>query len=119
MEGGFTVVRKFLGSVMPMISTLLYKYIYIYIKIAVLTVSREIAEKTVFKGKIVITKGLNKCSRLKSVEAYDYYDIKWTNLLELIKGRWNHAAVSMVNKMFVIGGVKVRSKIKNKTVLFW
>ena len=44
MEGGFTVVRKFLGSVMPMISTLLYKYIYIYIKIAVLTVSREIAE---------------------------------------------------------------------------
>ena len=40
---------------------------------------------------------------LKSVEAYDHHENKWTNLLDMIEARCNHAAVSMGNKMFVIG----------------
>ena len=40
----------------------------------------------------------------KSVEAYDYYENKWTYLPDMIEERSNHAAVSMGNKMFVIGG---------------
>ena len=43
---------------------------------------------------------------MKSVEAYDYYEDKWTYLPDMIKERCNHAAVSTGNKMFVIGGYR-------------
>ena len=49
----------------------------------------------VFEGKIIVSGGEN----LKSVEAYDYYENKWTHL----PGRFQHVLVSMSNKMFVIG----------------
>ena len=41
---------------------------------------------------------------MRTVEAYDYYENKWTYLTDMIEERFNHAAVSMGNKMFVIGG---------------
>ena len=59
---------------------------------------------TVFEGKIIVTGGRNNYHELKSVESYDYYKNKWIYLPDMINGRINHAAVSMGNKMFVIGG---------------
>ena len=41
---------------------------------------------------------------MKSVEKYDYYENKWTFLPDMNKERSQHAAVSMGNKIFVIGG---------------
>ena len=41
---------------------------------------------------------------LKSVEAYDYYENKQTYLADMIEQRSDHAAVSIGNKTFVIGG---------------
>ena len=74
-------------------------------KIADLNVARELAACTVFEGKIVVTGGFNYYDRdLKSVEAYDYYENKWSYLSDMIEGRFDHAAVSMSNKLFVIGG---------------
>ena len=46
-------------------------------KIARLSKARDCASCTVFEGKIVITGGFNK-GNLKSVEAYDYHENKWT-----------------------------------------
>ena len=57
---------------------------------------------TVYEGKIVVSGGLF----LKSVESYDYYDNKRTFLPNMVEGRSCHAAVSMGNKMFVIGGIR-------------
>ena len=53
----------------------------------------------IFEGKIVMSDGY--CTR---VGAYDYYEDNYTYLPDMIKIRSNHGAVSMGNKMFVIGG---------------
>ena len=44
-----------------------------------------------------------------SVEVYAYYENKSTFLPDMIKERSEHSAVSMGNKMFVIGGFKTNS----------
>ena len=41
---------------------------------------------------------------MNSVEAYDYYENKWTYLPDMNEKRCDHTSVSMGNKMFVIGG---------------
>ena len=73
---------------------------------------RFYAASTVFEGKIVVTGGKSDTSysrlrtremKLSSVEAYDYYENKWTYLPDMNRGRYNHTSVSMANKMFVIG----------------
>ena len=71
--------------------------------LANLNVARNCAECTVFEGKIVVTGGVNYLSRFKSVEAFDYCENKWTYLQDMNEKRSNHAAVSIGNKMFVIG----------------
>ena len=66
----------------------------------------------VFEGKIVITGGIRSGSVLdlfKSVEAYDYHDNSWSFLPDMINKKFNHASVSMGNKMFVINGYKTKS----------
>ena len=75
-----------------------------WIEIANLNMARDRAACTVFEGKIVITGGENNWPQLKSVEAHEYYENKWTNLPDMIEERSHHAAVSIGNKMFVIGG---------------
>ena len=51
-------------------------------------IARDFAAFTVFEGKIGVTGGYNYVHReLKSVEAYDYYEDKWTYLPDIIKGR--------------------------------
>ena len=75
-------------------------------KIADLNVAREFAACTVFEGKIVVTGGVNNWSQFNSVESYDFHENKWTYLPDMIEERCNHAAVSMGNKLFVIGGSK-------------
>ena len=66
---------------------------------------------TVFESKIVVTGGSSRSesSRLKSVEPYDYHDNKWTYLPDMKDKRSSHVAVSMGNKLFVIGGYRISS----------
>ena len=74
-----------------------------------LNVVRDCAICTVFEGRIVVTGGVNNLLQLKSVEAYDYYENKWTYLPDMIERRRFHASVSMDNKLFVIGGYYTES----------
>ena len=70
------------------------------------------AASTLFKGKIVVSEGLKNNDdddELKSVESYDYYKKKWIHLPDMNEKRFHHAAVSMGNKMFVIGGNETSS----------
>ena len=73
-------------------------------KVAGLNLARDCAACTVFEGKIVVTGGDNNQLQLKSIEAYDHYENKRTYLPYLIDKRCDQAAVSMGNRMFVIGG---------------
>ena len=64
---------------------------------------------SVFHGKVVISGGFSYTNwrdygSLKSVESYDYHEDKWIFLPDMIFERCGHAAVSMGNKMFIIGG---------------
>ena len=43
------------------------------------------------------------------MEAYDYYENKWTYLPDINDKRRNHAAVSMGSKLFVIEGSRISS----------
>ena len=63
---------------------------------------RHSAACTVFEGKIVVSDGLYSSS--SSVEAFDHHENKWTYLPPIPYGRHDHGAVSMGNKMFLIGG---------------
>ena len=54
-------------------------------QIADFDVERDCFACTVFKGKILVTGGINDYNEIKSVEAYDYYENKWTYLLEMIE----------------------------------
>ena len=77
----------------------------IWNKIAELNLARDSAASTVFEGKILVTGGQDiNTETLNSVEGYDYYENKWTNLPNMLEERNDHAAVSMGNKLFVIGG---------------
>ena len=80
-----------------------YKYVANkWTKIADLQNERCFSACTVFKGKIVVTGGSNSDGSLRSVEAYDHHKNKWTYLSDMIAKRYDHSAVSMGNKMFVI-----------------
>ena len=68
-------------------------------KIADMNEHRKGAACTVYEGKFVVSGSFY----LKSVEAYDYYENKWNYLPDMIKERFQHASVSMENKLFVIG----------------
>ena len=54
-------------------------------KIADLNVARDCAACTVFEGKIVVTGGKSSWYQLRSVEAYDYKEKKWTFLPDMIE----------------------------------
>ena len=63
---------------------------------------------TVFEGDIIISGGFAVSSlrdwNLKTVEAYDHHENKWSYYPNMLKARSFHSAVSMNNKMFMIGG---------------
>ena len=70
---------------------------------------RRSASCAVFEGKVVVSGGIEDndhdfCQSMKSVEAYDYHENKWTYLPDMIKDRCNHATVCVENRMFMIGG---------------
>ena len=73
-------------------------------ELARMNTSRISPTCAVFEGKIIVTGGKNNDHTLKSIESYDYYENKWTNLPNMLEERNDHAAVSMGNKLFVIGG---------------
>ena len=64
----------------------------------------------VFDGKLVVTGGRIKkeddavLTSVKSVEAYNFHENKWTQLPDMLNERCFHSAVSIGNKLFVIGG---------------
>ena len=58
---------------------------------------------------LIVTGVDNGSEELKSVEQNDYYKNKWTFLPDIIHERSWHTAVSMGNKMFIIGGYKTVS----------
>ena len=76
---------------------------------------------TVFEGKIVVSGGVRKNiipnrvypggdinhllnqRQFNSVEAYDYHENKWSYLPNMLKPRAYHTAVSIGNKMIIIG----------------
>ena len=61
-----------------------------------------------FKCKIFVFVGTNRnVDGLRSVEAYDHFENKWTNLPDMIHSRCRHGAVSMGNKMFVLRGMGI------------
>ena len=71
--------------------------------IAIMNKRKRSAAAIVFEGKIVVLGGTNQ-RKLTLVEAYDYYENKWTLLPDMIIPRCGLGAVSMGNKFFVIGG---------------
>ena len=71
--------------------------------IASLEKEKYYAACTIFEGKIVLCGGFNN-EILISVESYDHHENKWTDLPDMLHGRHNHVALSIDNKMFVIGG---------------
>ena len=76
-----------------------------WVKISDMNFCRSAAACTVFEGKIVVSGGRTRDNYgLPTVESYDHHENKWTNLPKMIIGRYDHGAVSMGNKMFVIGG---------------
>ena len=77
-----------------------------YFKVSSLNKARSAAACTVFEGRIVVSGGHHNDDENNSVEAYDYYGNKWNFLPNMIRERSEHSAVSMGNKMFVIGGYK-------------
>ena len=81
-------------------------------KIVSLNVKRFNTPCTVFQGKIVITAGNTYNDSLKSVEAYDLHENKWTYLSDMNKRRYDHSSVTIGKKLFVIGGYdKVCSEV--------
>ena len=44
--------------------------------------------------------------KLKSIESYDFHENKWYYFPDMLSPRVNHSAVSIGNKMFMIGGSK-------------
>ena len=87
----------------------------------------EEAATTVFEGKLILSGGLRKKSRidrsgratrifhqqtkLKSIEAYDFHENKWSYLPSMLSTRVNHSSVSISNKMFMIGGSSDYSEV--------
>ena len=99
------------------------KHINKWKSIAVINESREDTACTVFEGKIIVsggftivqrhittrkvlnnTVGIFKSLKSNSVEAYDYHENKWTSFPSMLSQRINHTALSIGNKMFIIGG---------------
>ena len=77
----------------------------------------------VFAGKIVVTGGLGWFETGGSVEAYDYFENKWSYMPDLIEGRESHGSLAMGDKLYVIGGAYAQScevfnYISNKFTLF-
>ena len=46
---------------------------------------------------------------IKSVEAYDHHENKWFSFPAMLEPRRDHTAVSISNKMFMIGGFRYKN----------
>ena len=94
--------------------------------IASMNESRGHTSSTVFKGKVVVTGGWVQRNfsfrKLKSVEAYCFYENKWTQFPDMLREKSGHNTVSIGNKMFVISiylcdGCEVFDSISNSFTL--
>ena len=93
--------------------------------------SRERPACTVFEGELVVTGGfVRNCNsnevnadgkmnlstklrkeKLKSIESYDFHENNWYYFPYMLSPRVNHSAVSIGNKMFMIGGSSEYSEV--------
>ena len=66
--------------------------------------ARSNAACTIFEGKLVVSGGCNNNNDrvLKSVEAYDHHENKWSNSPDMVDGRALHGSVTMGNKFLVL-----------------
>ena len=71
--------------------------------IAAMILGRENAACTVFEGKIIVSGGWFEYKN-NTIEAYDYHENKWSYFPNMLSPRFNHTAISITNKMFMIGG---------------
>ena len=82
---------------------------------------RENAACTVFEGNIVVSGGFTESivepeaddfhyvrvtsiHQFDSIEAYGHNENKWSSFPSMLRPRANHTAISISNKMFMIGG---------------
>ena len=74
---------------------------------------RERAACTVFEGKIVVSGGLTEVHVgfgdlhaiiLNSVEVYEYHENKWSYFPSMLNPNYDHTAVSISNKIYMVGG---------------
>ena len=92
---------------------------------------RMYAACTVFEGKIVVSGGFReeeisnevypdgsmyisldyRIIKLKSIEGFDFHENKWYYFPDMLSPRINHSAVSIGNKMFLIGGTAEYSEV--------
>ena len=88
---------------------------------------RRNAACAVFEGKIVVSGGCNNNTKIRrtavarrrilkqvilnSVESYDYHENKWSYFPCMLSKRANHTAVSIGNKLFMIGGSSNNSEV--------
>ena len=79
--------------------------------ILAMNLNRFNAACTVFEGKIVVAGGWvhtnwgDNGEIVKSVEAYDHHENRWSYYPSMLKARSDHSAVSMDNKLFMISGL--------------
>ena len=94
---------QYVGCYEKTIHNYCYKYeVNIWTGVAQLQNERCFSACTVFEGKIVATEGNSSNGSLRSVEAYDHHENKWTYLSDMIAKMYDHSVVSMGNKIFVI-----------------
>ena len=65
----------------------------------------------VFGGKIVISGGTLNNQALNSVEVYDHCAEKWSKMADMLEGRYDHASVSIRNKLYMIGGITKKCEV--------
>ena len=64
--------------------------------------ARDSSASVVFESNIVICGGLGvNHNQLRSVEYLDVFANKWTQMPDMINGKFNHKIVSVTNKLFV------------------
>ena len=75
--------------------------------------SRRLPGCAVYCGRIVVSGGIHKSGHRhffedgtteRSVEAYDHCRDRWVEMPDMIERRYDHASVSIKNKLYMIGG---------------
>lgn len=89
-----------------------------WIQIESLTVARWRHKMAVHQGKVYVIGGFDGNQRLSSVEAYDPFHNRWTQVTPLAEGVSSFAAASFDRWIYVIGGGP-NGKLATDKVQYW